>query len=144
MMSSETNKQVIRRFSDEVYSQGNLAAIEELVAEDYVEHSGPPQLPSQGREAVRALVTLFRSAFPDLHLQIDDLLTDGDYVTSRNLGMGTHLGEFFGIPATGKAGAMTGIHVYRIVDGKIAEHWSNSDDFGLLVQLGVIPTPENA
>jgi len=143
-MSAETNKQVVRRYSDDIFTQGNLSIIDEVIAEDYVEHSGPPQLPSHGRESVRALVTLFRSAFPDLRLQIDDLLVDGDYVISRNIGMGTHLGAFFGIPATGRTGAMGGIHVYRLVNGKIAEHWSNSDDFGLLVQLGVIPMPQSA
>ncbi len=140
-MSAEANKTVVRRYLDEVWSGGNLAVVDEVIAPDYIDHSGPPQLPSRGRESVRAVANVFRSAFPDLRMQLDDLLADGDRVICRNTGIGTHLGDLFGIPPTGRACAMTGIHIYRIADGQVAEHWSNTDDFGLLRQLGVIPDP---
>jgi steroid delta-isomerase-like uncharacterized protein len=139
-MSAEANKAVARRYLDEVFNQANLDVIQEVIAPDYLEHSGSPHLPSRGHESVRASVSVFRTAFPDLRIEIQDLLADGDRVVCRNVGTGTFLGEFFGIPPTGRAGAMTGIHIYRLENGRIAEHWANSDDFGLLQQLGVIPT----
>lgn len=76
--------------------------------------------------------------------QIEDMLVDGDKVAVRTTFRGTHTGDFFGIPPTGKSVTVSGTHILRIADGKIAEHWGNNDDLGLMRQLGVIPAPEQA
>ena len=81
----------------------------------------------------------FRSAFPDLWSKVEDVIMEGDRVVERFRGGGTHQGELFGIPATGVTMETTGINILRIVDGKVVEHWGNSDDLGVMRQLGVLP-----
>ncbi|MFN8515415.1 MAG: ester cyclase [Chloroflexia bacterium] len=82
---------------------------------------------------------MFLDAFPDAHIDIEDLLADGDKIVARIVLRGTHQGPFFGIPATGRPVVVPGIHLMRYADGKMTEHWSNSDDLGMMGQLGVIP-----
>ncbi len=139
---SQENKALIRRAIEEVYNQGNLATIDELVASDFVMHAPSGDIP--GPAGAKQFVTMLREAFPDLHLTIEDQVADGDRVVTRWTSEGTHLGEFQGIPPTGKHGTMTGIDIDRVVDGKVVECWVNEDDLGLLQQLGVIPAPEHA
>jgi steroid delta-isomerase-like uncharacterized protein len=116
----------------------DLAAIDELVTPDFVSHSAPPGLPG-GPAGLKQWVAIFQAAFPDLYSEVDDVISDGDRVVERFHAGGTHRGDFFGIPPTGRSGTTTGINIFRVVDGRIAEHWGNSDDLGLMVQLGVIP-----
>ena len=118
----------------------DLSIVDELVTPDFISHSAPPGLPS-GAAGVKAWVQIFRNAFPDLYSVADDVITEGDRVVERFHAGGTHQGDFFGIPPTGRSGMITGINIFRVVDGRVAEHWGNSDDLGLLQQLGVIPTP---
>ena len=144
-MLTETNKTVSRRFFEEVWNKGNLAVLNEITAKDHV-NSGPGTLPGlpAGPEGAKQLVTVYRNAFPDVHFTIDEQIAEGDKVVTRWTGHGTHKGELLGIPATGKSSTVTGIAVDRIVNGKIAESWGIFDQFGMMQQLGVIPTPEFA
>jgi predicted ester cyclase len=112
--------------------------IDEIVADDFVSHNAPPGLPP-GREGVRVWASAFRAAFPDLWSKVEDVIVEGDRVVERFSGGGTHQGELFGIPPTGKQMRTTGINVLRVADGRVVEHWGNSDDLGVMRQLGVIP-----
>jgi steroid delta-isomerase-like uncharacterized protein len=133
------NKALVRRGIEEVYNRGNLASVDEFAASDFVIH-----LPSEdinGPAGAKRYVAALRAAFPDLHITIEDQIAEGDRVVTRWTARGTHAGEFQGIPPTGKRGSMTGIDIDRVADGKVVECWVNSDDLGLLQQLGVIPVP---
>ena len=144
-MLTETNKALSRRFLEEVFNKGKLNVLDEIIAKDHVS-TGPGTLPGlpTGPEGQKQLVTVYRNAYPDVHFTIDEQIAEGDKVVTRWTGRGTHKGELFGIPATGKSSTVTGIAVDRIANGKIAESWGIFDQFGMMQQLGVIPTPEVA
>ncbi len=139
-MSTEDNKTLVRRFYEEVFNQKNRAAIDEFSDPNYVDHTAPPGLPG-GIEGQKQLIGMYLTAFPDLHLTVEDMIEEGDKVVSRWSGSGTHQGMFMGIPPTGKHGTATGIEIVRIVGSKFVEHWMELDALGLLQQLGVVPTP---
>lgn len=134
---SEQNKMLVRRAVNEVYNQGNLAVVDELVASDFVIHAASEDI--RGPEATKQYVAALREAFPDIHFTIDDQFADGDRVATRWTARATHTGTFQGIPPTGKQVRMTAIDIDRIVNGKVVECWTNMDELGLLQQLGVIP-----
>jgi steroid delta-isomerase-like uncharacterized protein len=139
----EQNKTLVRRYWDEAWNKGNLTVVDELVAADFDGHP----LPSDpnfglGPEGQKRLVGLYRGAFPDMRMTIDDMVAEGDRVVLRWTARGTNTGEMMGMPATGKSATVTGIIVNRLAAGKIAEGWGNFDALGMLQQLGVIPTPE--
>ena len=144
-MLSETNKSVSRRFFEEVFGKGKLNVLDEIITKDHV-NSGPANPPGllPGLEGTKQLVTMYRNAFPDVHFTIDEQIAEGDKVVTRWTAHGTHQGELAGIPATGNLSTVTGIAVDRIVNGKIAESWGIFDQFLMMQQLGVIPTPELA
>ena len=139
-MSAE-NKALVRRFYEEI-DQGNLAAMDELVAEDYVDHS-PPPFPglAPGREGLKQSFQLFWQATPGYH-RIEDQIAEGDKVVTRMTAFGAHEGDLPGAPRTGNKLMMAAIVIHRIADGKLAEKWSNKDVLGFLQQLGVIPAPK--
>jgi steroid delta-isomerase-like uncharacterized protein len=142
-MLSETNKVVSRRFFEEVFAKGKLNVLDEIITKDHV-NSGPgnpPGLPN-GPEGTKQLVTMYRNAFPDLRFTIDEQIAEGDKVVTRWTADGTHQGELAGIPPTNKTSTVTGVVVDRLANGKIAESWGIFDQFGMMQQLGVIPTPE--
>jgi len=125
----------------EVFSRGNISLVDELLAPDFVEHEElPPGIPP-GREAVKQFSTLFRSAFPDLKITIDDIIAEGDKVVVRGIWSGTHKGEFMGIPPTDKSVSFGVIDIVRIVGGKVVEHWGQMEPLRMMQQLGVIATP---
>ena len=144
-MLSETNKTISRRFFDEAFGKGNLNVLDEIIAKDQV-NSGPGTLPGlpTGPEGAKQLVTVYRNAFPDIRFTVDEQIAEGDKVVTRWTAHGTNKGELLGMPATGKSSTVTGIVVDRIANGKIAESWGIFDQFGMMQQLGVIPTPELA
>lgn len=144
-MLLDTNKTVSRRFFDEVFGQGKLNVLDEIIAKDHV-NSGPGTLPGLpvGPEGTKQLVTVYRNAFPDLRFTVDEQIAEGDKVVTRWTGHGTHKGELAGIPATGKSSTVTGLSVDKFVNGKITESWGIFDQFGMMQQLGVIPMPELA
>lgn len=114
---------------------------DEIVAPEHVDRgSGAlPGLPP-GPEGSKMFVTVYRKAFPDIRFTIDEQIAEGDKVVTRWTGFGTHKGELADIPPTGKSATVTGIGVDRIVNGKIVESWGVFDQFGMLQQLGVIPS----
>jgi steroid delta-isomerase-like uncharacterized protein len=142
-MSTEQNKTLVRRYWEEVWNNGNLAAVNQLIATDFDGHPLPGE-PDVGRGPAgqKQLVGMYRTAFPDLRMTIEDLTAEGDRVAVRWTARGTQTGEMMGIPATGKPTTVTGMVLNRLADGKIAEGWGNFDALGMLQQLGVIPTPE--
>ncbi len=137
-MSTEDNKANCRRWYEEVWNQGHLAVADELTAANFVDETLQP--PIHGLEALKQFVTMFRTAFPDLHLTIEDLIAEGDKVTVRFTSTGTQRGELMGIPPTGKRATVTGINIIRFENGKGVEGWSNFDALGMLQQLGAIPS----
>jgi steroid delta-isomerase-like uncharacterized protein len=140
-MSIAENKALVRRLYEEGWSRDNLDVAANAYAADFINHNpAMPGLPP-GPEGIRLLVSGFRAAFPDLAYTIDDQIAEGDKVASRWTFRGTHQGEFMGIPATGKAVAVTGITIDRIAGGQIVEHWRETDILGLLQQLGAPPGP---
>ena len=140
-MSTEENKALDRRFAEEVWNRGNLAVVDELMSADFDGHD--PTMPA-GREGFKQFVLMYRSAFPDIHITIEDQIAEGDKVVSRWTARGTHQGELMGIPPTGKQATVTGINIERFANGKFIEEWSNFDALGLLQQLGVVPIPGQA
>ncbi len=138
-MSPEANKNIIRRWVD-VWHSKNVAAVTDCVTADYVRHD--PNVPEiRGIPAEQQLMTMFLTAFPDLHFTIEDLLAEGDTVVSRLTARGTHQGELFGIPPTNRHITISAVEIYRLADGKIAEQWAIMDTLGMLQQLGALPTP---
>jgi steroid delta-isomerase-like uncharacterized protein len=137
---SDENKRVMRRIFEEAMNGGNLAVLDELVAADYTDHdpSNPPDLPP-GRAGLKQLISMYRSAFPDIRMTIEEQLADGDKVVTRWTARGHQHGELAGIPPTGKEVTITGIFIDRIVGGQLVESWANWDTLGLLQQLGAVP-----
>src|SRR5207249_9202259 len=136
-MSTEANKALVRRFYEEI-DKGNLEAMDELVAEDYIDHSPPPFPVAPGREGLKQAFRLFWEATPGYH-QIEDQIAEGDKVVTRLTAYGKHEGDLPGIPRTGNDMKMTAVAIHRIADGKLVEKWSDKDQLALLQQLGVIP-----
>ncbi len=140
---TEDNKALNRRFVEEVINQGNIEAIDELIDPGVVDHSAPEGFPT-GREGAKQFAAMMRSAFPDLHLTIEDMIAEGDKVVMRSTWSGTHQGEFMGIPATGRRVTVSAIDISRVADGRMVEHWEQFDALGLMQQLGAVPPPEQA
>jgi steroid delta-isomerase-like uncharacterized protein len=141
-MSAEENKALVRRFYEEI-DKGNLEAMDELVAEDYIDHS-PPPFPglASGRAGVKQAFEIFWKATPGTH-EIEDQLAEGDRVMTRLRITGSHEDDLPGIPRTGNRLETTATVVHRIEDGRLTEKWSNKDELGFLQQLGVIPMPQD-
>ena len=140
-MSTEDNKAHVRR-GFEAVNQKNLAVFDELLTPDVVFHNASTTM--QGLEAYKQFLSMYMTAFPDLHFTIEDMIAEGDTVVARFTTRGTHQGNLMGIPPTGKQVSGTGMFIDRLVNGKAVEQWFNGDDLGLLQQLGVIPAPEQA
>lgn len=138
-MTTEENKTIVRRFFDEVVSNGNLGVVDELCSPDYRVHatlSGPDAI---DRDQVKELVRSFRSSFPDAQITIEDIVAEGDLVAARLREEGTHAGEFKGIRPTGRRVTYGSMTFLRIVDGKIVDHWGLLDMTSLLQQLRGTP-----
>lgn len=145
MSQESANKALIRRFYEEI-DRGNLEAMDELVAEDYLNHD-PPAFPglASGRAGLKQAFEMFWRGTPGHHV-IEAQVAEGDLVVTRLRGVGRHEGELAGIPATGNALDVKAVAIHRIEDGVIVEHWSAVDSAALLQQLGVIslPGPDDA
>ena len=142
-MSVEENKTIERRYMEEVWTKGNLAAVDELVATNYVDHTPMPGA-SPDLQGLKQFVTVVTAAFPDWHATTEDMIAEGDKVVVRFTGSGTHKGGFMGIPPTGRQLTMMAIAIHRIAGGKIVENWLQADMLGMMVQLGVVPPPGQA
>jgi predicted ester cyclase len=131
------NRAVVLRFSDAVNRKEELSAIDRCVASEYVQHSIMPVGP--GIPGLREFYVRFRKAFPDVHYTVDDTRVDGDTVAQRMTVRMTHRGEFMGIAPTGNPIVITKMDFWRLMSGKVVEHWDAVDRLGLLQQIGVVP-----
>jgi steroid delta-isomerase-like uncharacterized protein len=143
-MSLEDNKALVRRFYMEI-DKGNIAAMDELVDENYLNHDPAPFPGSpSGRAGLKHAFEQFWRATPGRHV-IEDQIAEGDRVVTRLRGIGKHQGEIFGIPPSGNDLDVKAIAIHRIANGQLVEHWSAMDTAALLQQLGAIklaPTPK--
>jgi predicted ester cyclase len=138
-MSIEENKALVRRLNQEAFNQGDATAPEKYLAPDFLNHvSG-----KRGIEDFRRIMGYVQAIFPDGQTTVDQEVAEGDLVMQVLTSTGTHLGELrmpWGtIPPTGKRVSWQSVRIYRVVDGKIVEHWAVRDDLTLLMQLGVLP-----
>jgi predicted ester cyclase len=139
-MTPEENKVLVRRFYEEI-DKGNIEAMDEFVAEDYLDHN-PPPFPglSPGREGLKQAFKMFWEATPGYH-HIEEQIAEGDKVVTRLTSYGKHEGDLPGAPRTGNEMKMTSITIHRIANGKLVEKWAEKDMIRLLVQIGVMPPP---
>ena len=135
--NSET---ILRRLYDEVINGGQFDAIDELLAADYVEH--PEEV--RGPAAFKERMKMFRQAFPDLHVSLDEVLVEGERASTRTTIRGTHTGALMGIPATGRSVEILAVDMAHFRGGRAVERWGGLDMFSLMQQLGVIPAPAQA
>jgi len=135
-MSIEENKALARRWNEEIWSKGNLAAVDELLATNFVFNYPAPGL-APDREGYKQTVTM--ASFANIQSVIEDMVAEGDKVAVRWTWRGTHKGEYMGIAPTGKQVTITGISILRIVGGKIVEEWGEMDNLGMMQQLEAEP-----
>ena len=140
-MSTDPTTAVVRRFFEELITQGRLEVADEIYTADYTNYlPGAPE-PLRGADAEKAYVAAWRSAFPDAVMTIEQLIVDGDTAAVRATFRGTHRGEFNGIPPTGRTATMAVANFLRVREGRIAENRPIFDGLSLMQQLGVIPAP---
>ena len=137
-VDTEANKAIVRRVFEEVFNQRNLDLVDEIFAADYVLHA-PPNPDIRGKEGFKQFVTTTFTAFPDGQYTVEDMVAEGDKVMIRWTALGTHQGDWAGIPPTGKHVTAMGLNIYRIANGLIEEDWLNSDFLGMMQQMGVVP-----
>jgi steroid delta-isomerase-like uncharacterized protein len=132
------NKTVARRVFDEIFNQGKFEVADQIYAKGFVNHGLTRDV---GLEEDQAAARGWRQAFPDLKMKVAQEIAEGDLVTVLWTGTGTNTGEGNGLPATGKSGRIRGITIWRIVNGKITEEWSEFDQLSVMKQLGLLPAP---
>ena len=136
-MDTAANKELVRRFYDEVWARGNAAFAEEVFADDYVRHDLRPTQPAPSAAGQGLIAQQFRGAFPDLEWCVNLVLGDGDLVAARWTASGTHSGPWGDVAPTGRKVTFCGVNIFRFGDeGKVVEIWNHRDDFGLKEQLG--------
>ncbi len=136
-MTTEENRDLVRRYIEEVWNAHDLEAIDGLVSPGYINHAASTEEYRQG--GARRAVEWILSVFPDHRFDIEDIAADGQTVAVRGTMVATHEGELMGIEPTGKRVTAQQSHWFRVVDGKLAEHWAVRDDLGMMQQLGVLP-----
>jgi steroid delta-isomerase-like uncharacterized protein len=141
---SERNEEVVRRAIDEVWNGGRTEVIDELVGPGYVRHDPALPEPATGPRGLEDVVRIYRGAFPDLNLVVEEMHSAGDVVMARWRASGTHRGDLMGISPTGKRSEVTGLNLIRFSDGQITDEWIEWDQLGMLRQLGVLPERDSA
>jgi steroid delta-isomerase-like uncharacterized protein len=136
----EQNKNTARRWSEELWGRGNLAAADEIIGKDYVRHDPGDPFPAQGPNDVKRIVSMLRSMLPDFHIEVEAIIAEGDFVVSRYTTTATDTVGYMGLPPTGRAIKTQAIQIFRFADGKIVESWAARDDLGTLKQLGHLPS----
>ena len=132
-------EKIIERYFGEVWNQGKLEVLDEIIAPDYINHSSSIPDPVPGPIGLKPIVAAMRLAFPDLHYEVHDLVVGEGKVAVRCTMTGTHQGEFFGIPPTGQSVRVTQLQIEYIRNGQIVEHWRQTDELGIMQQLGLLP-----
>jgi predicted ester cyclase len=138
-MTTDT-KRMIERIPLEVFNNNKFELVDELLSTDYVDHTTPPNV-APTREGFKSVAVAMKTAFPDLRYTIEDVIESGDRIVHRLTATGTMKADFMGIRATGKPATWNEIHIGRVANGRLAEHWGVIDQLGLLVQAEVIPSP---
>jgi steroid delta-isomerase-like uncharacterized protein len=136
---SEGNKNVVRRLFEEVWNKGNLQVADDLFTPNYAHHDSSTPDVGRGPESEKKRATLYRTAFPDIRLTVEDIIAEGETVVARWSCRGTHKGDLNGIAPTGKQFNITGVSIARFTNGKISEGFVNWDALSLMQQLGVVP-----
>ncbi|HVS87075.1 MAG TPA: ester cyclase [Candidatus Acidoferrum sp.] len=136
---SEENKTIVRRLVEELWNKGNLSLADELFARTYDHHDVSTPDFGRGPESEKKRATLYRTAFPDVRLTIEDIIAEGETVVARWSCRGTHKGDLSGIAPTGKQFTISGVTIARFANGKMVEGWVNWNALGLMQQLGVVP-----
>ena len=138
---SEENKEKARRMVEEAFGQGKLEVVEEILDPDFVCYDPNSEAGEvRGADTIRQEIQWFRNAIPDLTYTVEDQVAEGDMVVTRYTAKGTHQGEFFGVPASGKRIEMSGIQIDRFgEDGKMVEEWPEYDLLGAMKQMGAVP-----
>jgi predicted ester cyclase len=139
-MSTEDNKRLVLRWKDEIWNKRNVNIVDELYAPDYIGHIVGAPGPVRGRQALKQMIAPYLAAF-DIHIKSEFLIAEGDMVAVYDTFRFKHTGAFQGIPPTGKEATLTSTDIYRIVDGKIVEQWTEANMLSLMQQLGIIPAP---
>ncbi len=134
----ELNKQLGRRYFEEVWNRGNVDALDELLASEYINHTPSTPNPPPGPSGLKPIVLGIRQAFPDLHYEIKDVVATDDAVVMRVVMTGTHRGELFGLAPTGRRVSVDQINIEHIENGRNVEHWRVTDEMKLMRQLGVL------
>jgi steroid delta-isomerase-like uncharacterized protein len=134
----EQNKKLITAYFEEVWNKGNILLLDEIISEDYINHSPGTPNPPKGPSGLKPIIESMRNAIPDLHYSILDLVVTEEKVAARVKMTGTHRGHFFGIPASNQKIEVNQINIEKIRDGRISEHWRITDDLNLMKQMGVI------
>jgi ketosteroid isomerase-like protein len=136
---SEQNKTIVRRLFDELWNKGSLPVADELIAPTYTHHDASTPDLGRGPESEKKRVTLYRTAFSDLRLTVEDTIAEGETVVARWSCRGAHKGDLNGIAPTGKQFVISGVSIVRFAGGKMVEGWINWDALGLMQQLNVVP-----
>ena len=138
-MSEQHNKQVVDEFIQALFTRGELDAVDRYLTADFVNHNPTfPGQPSDG-ESMRSASEVIRTAFPDWHSDIEDLIAVGDKVVERFTASGTHQAEIMGVAPTGRTVTLPGINIFRLENGKIVERWGQLDMLGFMQQLEAVP-----
>jgi steroid delta-isomerase-like uncharacterized protein len=130
----ERNKAIVRRFIDEIFLGGNFDSVDELLTEDFLPHTWGAMQP--GRDGLKEAIQRVQAGISDERMQIHDIIAEGDRVAVRLASSATHTGDFMGMPASGKRYEIGEIHIFRLEDGRVAEHWHQADFMGMMKQLG--------
>jgi steroid delta-isomerase-like uncharacterized protein len=138
---SEHNKAIVRRLFAELWNTGNLSMADQIFAPTYEHHDSSTPDFGRGPDSEKKRASLYRNAFPDMHLTIEDVIAEGETVMTRWSCQGTHKGDLNGIAPTGKRITINGVTIARVSAGKIVEGFVNWDALGLMQQLGVVPAP---
>ena len=136
-MVSDQMKQVMLKFYD-AFNQGDFAALDEILDDNFIEHEPLPPRLAQDREGMKHYLKMFRKAFPDLKFTVQDIAADGDKVWTRVMARGTQREDFVGIPATGKPIQMKVVDICRIKQNKMVEHWGVMDQLAMMQQMGAV------
>ncbi len=140
--NAEEHRALFSRWFEELWNKKNYAITQELVASEFIAHGAGGQDIKQGPDGVAGMVKIWHQAFPDGHMTMDDIITEGELSTIRMTFRGTHTGEFYGVPASNQPVEVTSIGIDRVVDGKICEGWGELNMLGMMQQMGAIPTPQ--
>jgi steroid delta-isomerase-like uncharacterized protein len=138
-MPTEQNKHTVRRFYEEILNSRNTALADELLDDNYTNPEHPPTLP-KGKEGGKMMFEMWGQAFPDYRMNVEDIIGEGETVVARWSFTGTNSGAFMGMPATNKQVTVEGMNMMKFTNGKIAENLPIFDKFGMLQQMGVIPS----